>query len=102
MTHAPPGHIRIRKLKNRAGALLLSFLLTAAMVLSAFHHHADEQDHPDCSICAVAHHHSADTAVAHRVLLSLPVEFPTLFTSAVPTAPAAKAPLLPHNRAPPA
>jgi hypothetical protein len=102
MTYGSSEHSQFQKLKHRSSALLLSLLLAAAMVLAGFHHHTDEQDHPDCSICAVTHHHSADTAVAHRVLLSLPAEFPTLFTPALPAAPAARPLPLPHNRAPPA
>jgi hypothetical protein len=37
--------------------------MIVAVLLGSFHHHDDEQDHPDCSICAVAHHQPSAVAV---------------------------------------
>jgi hypothetical protein len=44
---------------RRFSALSLTALLLLSVLLGSFHHHNDEQDHPDCSICAVSHHQSA-------------------------------------------
>jgi len=30
---------------------------------SVIHHHNDLEDHPDCAVCAVAHHQSADNVL---------------------------------------
>jgi hypothetical protein len=43
---------------NMAMLMLLLYLCT--QVHAVMHHHDDLGDHPDCSICAVAHHQSAD------------------------------------------
>lgn len=51
-------------------ATLILLLFLCAQIHSVVHHHHDGlDDHPDCSVCAVAHHQSADH--------SLPVPFIT-------------------------
>jgi len=40
-------------------ALALSGVMITAVLLGSFHHHSDEKDHPDCSICAVAYHQTS-------------------------------------------
>jgi hypothetical protein len=48
-------------------ATLVLLLFLCAQIHSVIHQHNDLGDHPDCSICAVAHHQNADH--------SLPVPF---------------------------
>src|SRR6185369_4371450 len=66
-------------------ALFLSVLMLAAVLLESLHHHDDELDHPDCAICAVALHHSSDSAVPFPVALCLPTAFLTFFTLLITT-----------------
>jgi hypothetical protein len=40
-------------------SIIIVCLLLLSSLLTAYHHHDDGQDHPDCSICAVAHHQSS-------------------------------------------
>jgi hypothetical protein len=44
-------------------AMLMLLLLLCTQIHSVMHHHDDLGDHPDCSICAVAHHQSADYTI---------------------------------------
>ena len=53
-----PFHLR-HKDGRRFIAVVLSCLMLAAVLFSSIHYHNDEQDHPECSICAVAHHSPA-------------------------------------------
>lgn len=41
-------------------AMLVLLLFLSTQIHSVIHHHDNLDDHPDCSICAVAHHQSAD------------------------------------------
>lgn len=86
----------------RSFALVLSFILLIAMLLGSFHHHDDELDHPDCAICAVAHHHSADAAAPYPVTLHLPASYPALFIPIALAALVTRSIHSPRNRAPPA
>lgn len=96
--HYPPGKgPRVRLL-----ALFLSVLMLVSVLLGSFHHHEDEQDHPDCAVCAVAHHHSADEAVPPPLALSLPTASPALFVPVIPAVITTRIIHSQHNRAPPA
>ncbi|MDD2852381.1 MAG: hypothetical protein PHY09_10865 [Desulfuromonadaceae bacterium] len=53
-----PGDIK------RFTALTLSGMMIVAVLLGSFHHHDDLDDHPDCSICAVAHHQPSCVAIS--------------------------------------
>ena len=46
-------------MRNRLPLLLICLLLLSTLA-TAFHHHDDGADHPECSIC-VAAHQQADT-----------------------------------------
>src|ERR1017187_5808612 len=46
--------------RHVAPLVLLLFLYT--QFHAVLHHHDDLDDHPDCSICAVAHHQAADSS----------------------------------------
>lgn len=61
--------IRTTVANRLATVVLLLFL--CSQLHAVMHHHDDLEDHPDCSICAVAHHQSADSA------LPLPYSIPT-------------------------
>jgi len=45
-------------------SLFFVCILLLANLAEAFHHHDDGSDHPDCSICATAHHQAATGYVA--------------------------------------
>jgi hypothetical protein len=96
-----PGGSPLPKPGLRAIALVLSVLLLAAVLLGSVHHHGDGDDHPDCAVCAVVHHHSADAAVPAPVLLRLPVAIATLFLLRPPAAIAGRTNRSQHDRAPP-
>lgn len=98
ITHYPPG----KDPSVRLLALFLSVLMPVAVLLESLHHHEDEQDHPDCAVCAVAHHHSADTAVPPPLALSLPTASPALFVPIIPLVISARIIHSQRNRAPPA
>jgi hypothetical protein len=51
------GSVFMRWTGRLASIFLLLFVL--ATIAMAFHHHEDGADHPDCPVCAAAHHHSA-------------------------------------------
>jgi hypothetical protein len=55
--------------RRLATLVLLLFLCT--QLHAVIHHHDDLDDHPDCSICSVAHHQSADST------MPLPYTIPT-------------------------
>lgn len=55
-----------------ATVVLLLFL--CSQLHAVMHHHDDLEEHPDCSICAVAHHQSADST------LPLPYDIPAPIT----------------------
>lgn len=78
--HFPPQVHRLRR-----GQLLLPLavagLFFLAVVLGAFHHHEDLTNHPNCAICAVAHHAPAVT-VAPPTLVA--ITLPQLSTLIVP------------------
>jgi hypothetical protein len=40
-------------------AFLFLLLFVLSTFVTAFHHHKDGCDHPDCPVCVAAHHHSA-------------------------------------------
>ena len=102
MNRGSPRHNQVKHLKIHATALLLSGLLLVAVVMGSYHPHSDEQDHPDCSICAVAHHHQADSALSHPPALRLPAAYFTLFFTLI-LAPVSRRLIHPQrNRAPPA
>jgi hypothetical protein len=46
-------------MRNRLPLILICLLLLSTLA-TAFHHHDDGDDHPECSIC-VASHQQADT-----------------------------------------
>jgi len=58
-------------------SIFIVCLLLFSTLLTAYHHHDGGQEHPDCSICAVAHHQAS-------ALLKLP-EFtpPSRFFSVI-------------------
>lgn len=87
---------------KRSVALLLSCLMLASMLLVGLHYHADGQEHPDCQICAVAHHQPAAAPPAipscqFKQPVSQPIKFPELVLNAVSVCLS-----IPHSRAPPA
>lgn len=86
----------------RLTALGMAMAMLCAVLLIAFHHHADNGDHDDCAICAVTHHRAADTALAFPDLHYLPFSFPACFAAVVLIAVVTRYCHLPQNRAPPA
>jgi hypothetical protein len=54
-----------------ATLILLLFLCT--QIHSVIHHHDDLVDHPNCSICAVAHHQSADYSLLMPFISPVPI-----------------------------
>jgi hypothetical protein len=57
-----PFHL-LHKDGRRCIAVVLSCLMLAAVLFGSLHHHDDEKDHSDCSICAVANHNTAHSIV---------------------------------------
>jgi hypothetical protein len=49
----------ITAMRKRLATFFICFLLLSTLV-TAFHHHDDGADHPDCSIC-VANHQQSDS-----------------------------------------
>jgi len=47
----------------RRSATLVLMLFFCTQLHAVVHHHNDLEDHPDCAVCAVAHHQSADNVL---------------------------------------
>jgi cobalamin synthase len=86
----------------RLTALAMAMAMFCAVLLIAFHHHADDGDHDDCAICSVAHHRPADTALTFPNLTYLPFSFPACFATVILILVVTRYCHLPQNRAPPA
>ncbi|HIJ97381.1 MAG TPA: hypothetical protein HPP94_16945 [Desulfuromonadales bacterium] len=82
-------------------AMALSVVMLAAVLLGSFHHHSDEKDHPDCSICAVAHHQKS--CVANAPTYNPPIRS-VVITNFIPYAPLVQSSISTtrQSRAPPA
>jgi hypothetical protein len=44
---------------NKRLSIFIVCLLLFSSLLTAYHHHDGGQDHPNCSICAVANHYTS-------------------------------------------
>jgi hypothetical protein len=87
---------------RRLIALALSALMLFSILLVAFHHHDDGQDHDDdCSVCAVAHHRTADITITLLDAAYLPFSFPACFATLVLAIAIIRFCHSPQNRAPP-
>ena len=76
-------------------------LFFLAVVLGAFHFHEDLTTHPDCAICAVAHHAPAVTVPPPTLVdITLP-ELPAQFASPYLTVGITHPPTSLRSRAPP-
>jgi hypothetical protein len=63
-------------------AIAMPMVMLCSVLLVAFHHHDDAQDHDDdCAICAVAHHRTADIAITFPDVSYIPFSFPVCFAS---------------------
>lgn len=83
-------------------ALAMSMVMLYSVLLVAFHHHDDDQDHDDdCSICAVAHHRTADITITPPDIHYLPFTYPTVFITLVLTFVGIRFSHSPQDRAPP-
>src|SRR5690349_15197657 len=98
MRYGLHGHIYRGSAQQRTYTLLVDVMLFFAALLAGFIHHDDEQDQPDCNICAVAHQHTADTALHPPAALRLPTVFPTAFTPITQEALTARIVQLPRDR----
>ena len=80
----------------------MSMVMLYSVLLVAFHHHDDGQDHDDdCPICAVAHHRTADITITLPDVAYLPFSFPAYFAALVLTVAVTRFCHSPQNRAPP-
>jgi hypothetical protein len=86
---------------RRFTASVLSIMMLAAVLLGSLHHHEDDQDHPDCSICAVAHQQTS--CVADAPTYDPPVQS-VVITHFIPYAPLVQSSIsiTRQSRAPPA
>jgi hypothetical protein len=82
-------------------AVMLSCLMLAAVLFGSLHHHDDEKDHSDCSICAVTHHNTAHAIVTDFYRPPIPVVRLLESTPYIRSIVATTRPT-PHNRGPPA
>src|ERR1039457_3714569 len=83
-------------------ALAMTMVMLCSVLLVAFHHHDDDQDHDDdCTICAVAHHRTAEIAITFPDITYLPITFPTFFAALVLMCVVIRCNHSTQNRAPP-
>jgi hypothetical protein len=81
-------------------AMLVLLLFLCTQIHSVVHHHDDLGDHPDCSVCVVAHHQGADYSSPISFTSPAPIiSLITLFFTAVLIV--SSAPLTYPSRAPP-
>lgn len=66
---------------RRCVASLLACMMLAVVLFGGMHHHADWQDHPDCSICASVHHQHAESALHSACFPTPPAAQPTEFAT---------------------
>ena len=90
--------------RNRRRQLLLSLglalLFLVAVLLGSIHHHHDQQDHPNCAICAVANHPGIETAAPSPPAI-YPPTLPALFSLLALAAVIARPTSTLRSRAPP-
>jgi hypothetical protein len=103
--HSTASNIRRQPLSiDRRRQLLLSLglamLFLVAVLLGSIHHHHDLQDHPNCAICAVAHHPGIEPAAPAPPAV-YPPALPVLFGLLVPAAVIARPTSTLRSRAPP-
>jgi hypothetical protein len=83
-------------------ALAMSMVMLYSVLLVAFHHHDDGQNHDDdCPICTVAHHRTADITITLPAVAYLPFSFPAYFAALVLAIVVPCFCHSPQNRAPP-
>lgn len=87
-------------MQKRLSTFFICLLLLSALA-SAFHHHDDGADHPECSICLAGHQQSdAGYPAPGWVIQSQPVEI--IHARPVSASPAKTFRTPANNRAPPA
>ena len=81
-------------------ATLMLVLFLCSQLHAVIHHHDDLDDHPDCSICAVAHHLSIDCTIPLPYIIPTPIisQIKDIFTVVLI---ASSAPQTYSSRAPP-
>jgi hypothetical protein len=79
---------------------LVFLLFLCSQLHSVIHHHDDLDDHPDCSICAVAHHQSGDSTIPSPYIIPAPIINQAIFFFTVVLI-ASSAPTTYPSRAPP-
>jgi hypothetical protein len=104
MHYTSPNIRRQPLFKSGRRHLLLSlglvFLFLVAVLLGSIHHHHDLQDHPNCAICAVAHHPGIETAAPSPSAV-YPPELPALGSLLILVAVIARPNTILRSRAPP-
>jgi hypothetical protein len=85
---------------RRLTAFSLAVLMLLSVLLGSMHHHTDGHDHPDCSICAVAHHQPAASASIPAYIPPTPASTPTGFSTNTRIVISALR-IASHSRAPP-
>lgn len=87
-------------MRKHLSFIIVCFVLLA-VVGSAFHHHDDGADHPECTICASLHQ-QADSTCSFSPQLLLRTAVPTVYARPVLPVPAKNFFASANDRAPPA